>query len=91
MPCASDTAEQKTRYLRLILPARHKDLFAISDRTYSLLLGLRVFGRVGKLQVVPESNNAHPVVVGYDFVNLDADEGILPHPLDLLSQRGEAV
>ena len=40
---------------------------------------------------MPEGNNAHPVVVSNDFVNLHAHERILAHPLDLPSQRGEAV
>src|SRR5438876_4281564 len=38
-----------------------------------------------------ESNDAHPVIVSSDFVNLHADQRILAHPLDLLSHRGEAV
>jgi hypothetical protein len=29
--------------------------------------------------------------MGNNFVNFHTDQGILPHPLDLPSQRGEAV
>jgi len=41
--------------------------------------------------VAAEHDNTRPPIVSCDFICFDTDEGILSHPLDLLSNRGETI
>ena len=46
---------------------------------------------VGKLLIVSADDDAHPVAVRCELVDLDTDERILSHPLDFLPERRVAV
>src|SRR5215510_7358717 len=46
---------------------------------------------VSELFIAAEHNNTCPFVVGTYFVDLNADERIVSHPFDLLSDRGKAI
>jgi hypothetical protein len=41
--------------------------------------------------VLPEYDDAFPLPLCREFVDLETDKGILSHPLDLLPQCGEAI
>jgi len=47
--------------------------------------------RIRNLHIFPEHHDALPVVVLPDLVYLDADQGLLPHPQNLLTQRRESI
>ncbi len=61
-----------------------KEAFGYASRT--LMLRSR-----GELLVTPEYDDACPLLVSPEFVDLKTDKGILPHPLDLLTQCGKAI
>jgi len=46
---------------------------------------------VRELLVMPEYDDAYPLPVSREFVDLETDKWIQSHPLDLLAQRGEAI
>jgi hypothetical protein len=50
-----------------------------------------ILGCVRKLLIVSDDDDAHPVAVRCELVDLDTDERILSHPLDLLPERRVAV
>jgi hypothetical protein len=52
---------------------------------------LTILGGVGNFKVVPERDDTRPIVVASDFVGLYADQRILSHPGNLLSQRRKGV
>lgn len=52
---------------------------------------LRIFARIRDFHVLSKDNDARPIVVASNFVGFYADQRILPHPFDLLPQRGKAV
>jgi hypothetical protein len=46
---------------------------------------------VWKLLVMPDYDDARPLPVRHEFVDLETDKGILSHPLDFLTQCGVAI
>ena len=52
---------------------------------------LAIIRLIGNFHVPAESNNAGPILVGADFIRLDADQRILPHPLYFLSLGRKTV
>lgn len=40
---------------------------------------------------MPEYDDARPLPVSYEFVDLETDKGILSHPLEFLTQCGVAI
>jgi hypothetical protein len=46
---------------------------------------------VWQLLVLAEDDDARPLPLSCDFVDLDTHQGILSHPLDLLTERGKAI
>jgi len=56
-----------------------------------MLPTLRILARIRNFHVFPKDNDARPIVVASNFVGLYADQRILPHPFDLLPQRGKAA
>jgi hypothetical protein len=50
-----------------------------------------ILGSVWELFVMPEYDDARPLPVSYEFVDLETDKGILSHPFDFLTQCGVAI
>ena len=48
-------------------------------------------GRIGQLLIATKNHDAHPLIAIRPLINLQADERIGAHPLDLLSECGEPV
>src|SRR5476649_186083 len=59
---------------------------ALGDPSRALMLG-----SVWELLVMPEYNDARPLPERDEFVELETDKRILSHPLDFLTQCGEAI
>jgi len=56
-----------------------------------MLPAVRIFASIRDFHVLSKDNDARPIVVASNFVGLYTDQRILPHPFDLLPQRGKAV
>jgi hypothetical protein len=50
-----------------------------------------ISGDVWKLLVAPEHEDGCPLTVAGEFVNFEADEGILSHPFDLSTEGSVAI
>jgi hypothetical protein len=50
-----------------------------------------ILGSGWELLVTPEYDDARPLPVSDEFVDLETDKGILSHPLDFLTQSGVAI
>ena len=61
------------------------------DQTVGGVALHRPLGRIGQLLVATLDDNAHPVLRVDHLVNLDADQGVGAHPLDLLSDHRKAI
>src|SRR4029079_16323988 len=79
---------------RTMLPVRRPRRHGFADLPRTLRRpDARAFARRGLRQflVAPKSDDADPLIVGNDLIDLDADPWVGPHPLDLLARRRETV
>ena len=56
-----------------------------------MLPALRIFARIRNFHVLSKDNDARPIVVASNFVDLYADQRILPHPFNFPPQRRKAI
>src|ERR1700730_7974948 len=72
-------------------PSRLPPHRAFLQNLESVRARIFIFGRIRYLLLATNHNNAHPVIVTRSFINLQTDQRIGAHPLDLLPQRGAPV
>jgi len=58
---------------------------ALLEQGSNVISGLGTFGSIGNFHVLAENHNAFPIIVSANVVGFHADERILSHPLNLLS------